>query len=106
MGFLEGLASANIQKQKADAYDAATKAAEMQHVVNIAKQQGASEYAQGLAKLGAEQAYMDAGMAPASAETGNASAGGRNFYAPPATTAPVDQNAQWLNEIRARKAAQ
>ena len=106
MGIVEGLAAANVQKQKANAYDAAVRAAEMQDVVNAARQQGASEYAQGLAKLGAEQAYMDAGTAPAVAMTGNASVGGRNFYGPQTNEAPVDQTMQWLNEMRARKAAQ
>lgn len=44
----------------ARAGQAAQEAARMQDVAALAKQQGASEYAQGLARLAAEQKYMDA----------------------------------------------
>ena len=44
----------------ARAGQAAQEAARMHDVAALAKQQGASEYAQGLARLAAEQGYMDA----------------------------------------------
>ena len=53
MGFLDDMKYMALGKQ-------AEEAARMQKVADLAKQQGASEYAQGLAKLAAEQKYMDA----------------------------------------------
>lgn len=86
---------------------AATRAAEMQKIVEAIKRQGASEYAQGLAQLGAEQAYADTATAmPDKASAVNTSIGGRNFYMPQTDPRMSDQTAQWLNEIKARKAVQ
>ncbi|NCB97282.1 MAG: hypothetical protein EOM36_02845 [Bacteroidia bacterium] len=52
MAFLDLVQDAKIGQ-------AAKEAAIMQKVAESAKQQGASEYAQGLARLAAEQKYMD-----------------------------------------------
>ena len=68
-------------KQKATAYDAMQAA----KIVEQAKQQGVNEYAAGLARLGAQQAYLDAtqGMQQANPSTyfkvGNPYSGQRNF---------------------------
>ena len=74
MGFIENIQAANEQAQKAAAYDAAVA----QRQAAALKAQGASEYANGLARLQAEQAYMNtvqptygASVAP----TGNVSQG-------------------------------
>ena len=78
MDFLSTLKNAEVGQ-------AAQEAARMQNIVALAKQQGASEYAQGLAKLAAEQKYMDAANLPVSGaryapiQVNNPYAGQANF---------------------------
>ena len=85
--------------KNAEAGQAAQEAARMQNVAALAKQQGASEYAQGLARLAAEQKYIDATNPQMAATPGLA---GRAWTVDdrPASTPQTDA---WLAEIRARK---
>ena len=99
MGFLDDMKYMALGKQ-------AEEAARMQKVADVAKQQGANETVQGLARLAAEQAYVDANQPQGQATTPvQMEQGGRGFYAPEqgSTVTPTDA---WSMEMRARKAAQ
>lgn len=97
MGFIDDLKYMTLGKQ-------AEEAAKMQQVATAAKQQGASEYAQGLAKIAAEQAYMNANTQPGQVTTPvQMEQGGRAFYTPAQGTTVTPTDA-WLAEMRARKA--
>ena len=99
MGFLDDMKYMALGKQ-------AEEAAKMQKVADLAKQQGANETVQGLARLAAEQAYVDANQPQGQVTTPvQMEQGGRGFYVPEqrSTVTPTDA---WLMEMRARKAAQ
>lgn len=99
MGFLDDMKYMALGKQ-------AEEAAKMQKVADLAKQQGAHETVQGLARLAAEQAYVNANQPQGQVTTPvQMEQGGRGFYAPEqgSTVTPTDA---WLMEMRARKAAQ
>ena len=84
--FIDGMKYMALGKQ-------AEEAAKMQKVADLAKQQGANETVQGLARLAAEQAYVNANQPQGQVTTPvQMEQGGRGFYAPeagPSNTSPV-----------------
>ena len=89
------------QVQKAAAYDNAVNAAKLQEAARQAHAQGRFDGADEVIAGLAAQAYAQ----PQYTVPGNAIQGGRGFYAPQETVQAPTATDQWLNEIRARKAA-
>lgn len=99
MGFLEDMKYIAAGKQ-------AEEAAKMQQVASDAEVRGASKYAQGLAKMAAEQAYMNT-TAPQQVQQQTQlqqpmQQGGQGFYGTDNSDSMSPQTRAWLQSIQSR----
>ena len=97
MGFLENMKYMAMGKQ-------VEEVAKMQQVASDAEVRGASKYAQGLAKMAAEQAYVNT-IAPQQVQQPiqqPMQQGGRGYYDTSNTDTMSPETRAWLQSIQSR----